>query len=128
MYHHSKILPFYMTYPMPLFYEEEDAAMRDLEYLQEMYPREVRRYQQVIIRLMDRFDHPGSVIYDEYPDRMAIYKMAQDMMAVIAKEEKEKEREIPEEKMPEITEIVHILMCNEIYKRRQMRGDGFLKF
>ena len=43
MNRYSKILPFYMTYPMPLFYEEEDKAMRDLEYLQEMYPKESRR-------------------------------------------------------------------------------------
>ena len=31
-----KILPFYMSWPLPLFYEEEDAAMQDLEYFQEM--------------------------------------------------------------------------------------------
>lgn len=128
MFHSPKILPFYMTYPMPLFYEEEDTVMRDLEYLQEMYPKEARRYQQKVSRLMDRFDYDGSVIYDEYPDRLAVYKMAQDMMAVVAKEEKDAGKEIPVEKMPEITEIVQILLCNEIYKRRQTKGSAFLKF
>lgn len=128
MFYNPKILPFYMTYPMPLFYEEEDAVMRDLEYLQEMYPREARRYQKKVGRLLDRFDYDGSVIYDEYPDRLAVYKMAQDMMAVIAKEEAEAGNEIPEEKMPEVTEIVQILMCDEIYKRRRSKGSGFLKF
>lgn len=128
MFHSPKILPFYMTYPMPLFYEEEDTVMRDLEYLQEMYPKEARRYQQKVSQLMDRFDYDGSVIYDEYPDRLAVYKMAQDMMAVVAKEEKDAGKEIPVEKMPEITEIVQILLCNEIYKRRQTKGSAFLKF
>lgn len=128
MFHSPKILPFYMTYPMPLFYEEEDTVMRDLEYLQEMYPKEARRYQQKVSRLMDRFDYDGSVIYDEYPDRIAVYKMAQDMMAVVAKEEKDAGKEIPAEKMPEITEIVQILLCNEIYKRRQAKGNSFIKF
>lgn len=128
MFHSPKILPFYMTYPMPLFYEEEDTVMRDLEYLQEMYPKEARRYQQKVSRLMDRFDHDGSVIYDEYPDRIAVYKMAQDMMAVVAKEEKDAGKEIPAEKMPEITEIVQILLCNEIYKRRQAKGNSLIKF
>lgn len=37
----KRILPFYMTYPMPMFYEE-DTVMRDLEYLQQMYPREAK--------------------------------------------------------------------------------------
>lgn len=128
MFHNPKILPFYMTYPMPLFYEEEDTVMRDLEYLQEMYPQQARRYQPMVVRLLNRFDYDGSIIYDEYPDRLAIYKMAQDMMAVIAKEEKECDREIPEEKMPEIAEIVQIILCHEIFRRRQAKGSSFVKF
>ena len=117
-----------MTYPMPLFYEEEDKAMRDLEYLQEMYPKESRRYQQKISRLLDRFDCDGSLIYDEYPDRLSIYKMAQDITAVIRREEKEADREITAEELPGITELIQVLMYNEIFKRRQAKGTGFLKF
>ena len=128
MNRYSKILPFYMTYPMPLFYEEEDKAMRDLEYLQEMYPKESRRYQQKISRLLDRFDCDGSLIYDEYPDRLSIYKMAQDITAVIRREEKEAGREITAEELPGITELIQVLMYNEIFKRRQAKGTGFLKF
>lgn len=41
-----KILPFYMTYPLPVYYEEEDSIIRDLEYMQQMYPSEARRYQK----------------------------------------------------------------------------------
>lgn len=117
-----------MTYPMPLFFEEEDTVMRDLEYLQEMYPKEARRYHQMIVRLLNRFDYDGSVIYDEYPDRLAIYKMAQNLMTVIEKEERDAGREISADKLPGITELVQILMYNEIYKRRQAKGNGFLKF
>ena len=116
----TRVLPFYMTYPLPLFYEEEDTAMRDLEYLQEMYPKEASRYHKKICRLLDRFDHDGSLIYDEFPDRLAVCRMAQNMMAVICREEKEEGREIPE--------LVQVLMYNEIYRRRQTKGNGFLKF
>lgn len=42
MNYYPKILPFYMTYPMPLIWEEEDTVMRDLEYLQELYPRQAK--------------------------------------------------------------------------------------
>ena len=128
MNHYPRILPFYMTYPMPLFYEEENTVMRDLEYLQEMYPAEARRYHQKISRILDRFDYDGSVIYDEYPDRMTIYKMAQDIMAVIDREEAEEERPISKEMRPQISELVQILMYNEIYRRRQGKGQRFRKF
>lgn len=70
---YPKILPFYMSWPLPLFYEEEDAAMQDLEYLQEMYPQEAKRYQLKVSRLLDRFDYDGSAIYDEYPDRLTLF-------------------------------------------------------
>ncbi len=64
----SRILPFYMAYPMPLFYQEQDTVTRDLEYLQEMYPAEAKKYQKVIAGILDRLDYEGSMIYDEYPD------------------------------------------------------------
>ena len=128
MEHRRKILPFYMSYPPPLFWEEEDTAMRDLEYLQEMYPKEAGRFRRKLERLLDRLDYAGSVIYDEYPDRLTVYKMADDMTAAICREEKEDGREIAAEKLPEIKELVHVLLCHEIYRRRRRRKDGILKF
>lgn len=128
MIHRQKILPFYMTYPLPLFYEEEDTVMRDLEYLQEMYPQEARKYQKMIIRLLDRFDYDGSVIYDEYPDRMAVYRIAQSMMSVIEKERRDNGEEIPADQRAGIMELVQVLLFYEVYKRRQAKGQGFLKF
>ena len=128
MNHRPKVLPFYMSYPLPLFCEEEDAAMRDLEYLQEMYPREARRFQQKLARLLDPLDYAGSAIYDEYPDRLAVYKMADDMTAVICREEKEEGREIEQERLPEMRQLIHVLLCQEIYRRRRRSRDGILKF
>ncbi len=66
-----------MAYPMPLFYQEQDAVMRDLEYLQEMYPLEAKKYQKVIAEILDRLDYEGSMIYDEYPDKWQIYRLTQ---------------------------------------------------
>ena len=90
---YPKILPFYMAYPMPLIWEEEDTVMRDLEYLQELYPRQAKKYRKRIEELLERFDSKGSVLYDEYPDRMTLYKMAQDIYAVLEQEEKHEQAE-----------------------------------
>lgn len=98
-----KILPFYMTYPMPLYYQEEDKVQRDLEYLQQMYPTEAKKYQKKIASILDRIDYDGSMIYDEYPDRLQIYRLAQDIIAQIKKEE-EMQNMVQSGILPDITE------------------------
>ena len=65
-----RVLPFFMTYP-GFGPDAGRDAMRDLEYLQQMYPREVKRYQMRISEMLDKMDYDGSMIYDEYPDRTA---------------------------------------------------------
>ena len=65
-------LPFYMTYPIPMFWEEEDTASRDLDYLVQLYPEQAKKYWQRISRMLDGMDYQGSMIYDEYPDRLAL--------------------------------------------------------
>ncbi len=114
----TRILPFYMTYPMPLFYQEQDAVMRDLEYLQEMYPLEAKKYQKVIAEILDRLDYEGSMIYDEYPDKWQIYRLTQ----IVTDKVKESGKEEPAE------DFIQVLLCYEIYKRRHSNENGVLKF
>lgn len=85
----SRILPFYMAYPLPLYYQEEDTVTRDLEYLQQMYPMEAKKYQKIIAETLDRLDYEGSMIYDEYPDRWQIYRLTQVIVDKIKKMEGE---------------------------------------
>ena len=63
----SRILPFYMAYPLPMYYQEEDTVTRDLEYLQQMYPSEAKRYQKIIAGILDQMDYEGSCISVELP-------------------------------------------------------------
>lgn len=85
----GKPLPFYMTYPLPGLWEEEDDAVRDLEYFLQLYPQEARRYQKKISDILDTMDYNGSVIYDEYPDRMALYRLGEDVYDKIRREEEQ---------------------------------------
>lgn len=123
----SRILPFYMTYPMPLFYQEEDTVMRDLEYLQEMYPAEAKKYRKVIGEVLDRLDYEGSMIYDEYPDKWQIYRLTQIILERIreqASPDTAENADIP----AGIEELVQVLLCGEIYRRRHSNRNGVLKF
>ncbi|MDE6602604.1 MAG: hypothetical protein K2K90_10695 [Lachnospiraceae bacterium] len=121
----SRILPFYMAYPMPLFYQEQDTVTRDLEYLQEMYPAEAKKYQKMIAEILDRLDYEGSMIYDEYPDKWQIYRLTQ---VVVDKLKQAENAEREKQDWDRTAEFVQVLLCGEIYKKRHMNQNGILKF
>ena len=126
----QRILPFYMTYPLPMYYQEEDSIIRDLEYLQQMYPAEAKRYQKLIASILDKLDYEGSMIYDEYPDRWQLYKLSMDILDRIKTEDKKKEEEerVPPEKWEWMGDMIQILLFYEIYKRRHNSRRGILRF
>ena len=118
-----------MTYPLPMYYQEEDSIIRDLEYLQQMYPAEAKRYQKLIASILDKLDYEGSMIYDEYPDRWQLYKLSMDILERIKIEDKKKEdAEIAPEKWEWMGDMIQILLFYEIYKRRHNSRRGILKF
>ena len=113
---YPKILPFYMAYPMPVIWEEEDTVMRDLEYLQELYPRQAKKYRKRIEELLERFDSKGSVLYDEYPDKYMIYHLS-------CKIRESMEPEISTQAIREdfLDELIQVMLCQEISRRRCRR-------
>lgn len=101
--------------------------MRDLEYLQEMYPAEAKKYRKVIVDVLDRLDYEGSMIYDEYPDKWQIYRLTQIIVDRI-KEAVSAEKGGNAENSAGIEELVQVLLCGEIYRRRHSNRNGVLKF
>lgn len=139
----NKVLPFYMTYPMPMAYEDEDIMLRDLEYLQQMYPQDAKKYQKKIVSILDKMDYEGSMIYDDYPDQFMLYKLSRNITEMIRKDEiaenaKKMEQQsdkdagqeidLSPERWKQIGDMVQVLLFYEIYKRRHNSGRGMLKF
>lgn len=128
--HH--ILPFYMTYPSPMYYQEEDSVARDLEYLQQMYPVEAKKYQKKISDILDKLDYEGSMIYDEYPDKWQIYRLSQRIVDILKKEEREdrnyKGKVNSEEKWEWLSDLIQLLLFYEMYKRRHTNKRKFFRF
>lgn len=115
-------MPFYMTYPLPMFGQQENTVVRDLEYMQQMYPKEAKRYQKLIAGILDKMDYEGSMIYDEYPDRIQLYRLSMDILDRVKREEKNNEEsdlmaDSPE-RWQQIGDLIQILLFYEIYKRR----------
>ena len=125
-----KILPFYMTYPLPMYYQEEDSIIRDLEYLQQMYPSEAKRYQKIIAGILDKLDYEGRMIYDEYPDKLQLYKLSNDILERIRREEEKEhpDQDVSPEKWEWLGDLIQILLFYEIYKRRHNSRRGILRF
>lgn len=125
---HHRILPYYMTYPGYVPARGGEDVLSDLEYLQQIYPREVRKYQQRIARILDRMDYEGSMIYDEYPDRYSLERLAGSMLQVLKNEEEQDgiTADFPPEKWAWLQDLVQVLLCNEVYKRRHGQRKGRL--
>lgn len=131
----NRVIPFYMAYPLPLQYQE-DQVIKDLEYMQQIYPRDVMKYQRKVEQILNRLDYRDSIIYDEYPDRWTLYRISDEIVEMLKKDENkenltlegELEQQPMEEKWKWIGYIVQLLVISEIYKRRRRNNRGVLKF
>ena len=111
-------LPFYMSYPGFQSPGGEQGMLQDLEYLQQMYPNDVKRYRKRIADILDKADYEGSMIYDEYPDRYSLLALTKSICRILEKEEDCQ----PAENM------IQILLFNEVYKRRHGGRRGNIYF
>lgn len=122
-------LPFYMSYPGYMGADGERMILQDMEYLQQAYPSEVKRFQRRVAEILDKMDYEGSMIYDEYPDFVSLHRMAESMVKILKSEDKEnpEEHQIPAEKWNWLTDMIQVLLCDEVYKRRHggRRGKSF---
>ncbi len=126
----KKPLPFYMTHPGYFGPGKENTVLRDLEYLQQTYPIEVRKYQRRVAEILDKMDYEGSMIYDEYPDRYSLFHMTKTILKILQNEEMEamEESDPSGEKWHWMENMIQVLLCNEIYKRRHGGKRGFFAF
>ena len=103
-------LPYYMAYPMPLVYDDERIERRDFEYMKSMYPEMAKQVLPFVEDECDRMSYAGSMIYDEYPDRLQMHLMCKRVCDKVRDDEKDDNTQLEE--------LVQVLMFHEIYKRR----------
>lgn len=127
-------LPYYMAYPMPLSYDDEKIERMDFEYLRSMYPEIPKRILPYIEEECDRMEHAGSMIYDEYPDKLQLRLMRGRICRNFRKNEKrfltsEKAGDVPDICQTEsrtaagtrngwLEDLVEVMLYQELYRRR----------
>ena len=72
-------LPYYMTYPMPLLYDDDKNMRRDLDYMKSIYPKAAKLLLPYVEEECDRMEYDGSMMYDEYPDQLQLRLMCRRM-------------------------------------------------
>jgi len=79
--------------------------------------------------MLDKVDYEGSMIYDEYPDRLQLQKLAAAVVKSLQNDHAglQEEEQFPAEKWIWLEEMILVLLCQEIYKRRHGGPRGFLK-
>lgn len=84
-------MPFSLMHPYPDLYMSEIETDRDLRYLQQMYPADAKRMQRKVEEACDKLEYEGSMMYDEYPDRVTMLLICDKIADTLAKEEAEKQ-------------------------------------
>ena len=109
--------PFFMTLPGYPGRMDENEILNDLEYLQQTYPGEVRRCQRRIAEILDKYDYEGSMIYDEYPDRLQLRLMCRRIY-----DKAEKEEENPGAWLMDLIEVMtYQELCRRRVEHREIR-------
>ena len=67
--------------------DEDKEEKKDLEYWKQLYPAQVRQIQREVERQCDLLDYGGSVMYDEYPDRIALSRICEAVYQAVMQEQ-----------------------------------------
>ena len=83
-------MPYPLMYPYPDLYMSEMETERDLQYLQQMYPADAKRMQRKVEEELDKLEYEGSMMYDEYPDRVSMLLICDRIEKALAREDAER--------------------------------------
>ncbi|MDD7403094.1 MAG: hypothetical protein SO170_07000 [Butyribacter sp.] len=101
----------YMTFPLELTEAEDREMIMENKYL---YPAEVLEIQGFVEEACDRMEYDGSLMYDEYPDKVSIERMARK----ICRECKCNHQEEISNRWMQA--LVQVMLCKEMsYRRRR---------
>lgn len=107
-------LPYYMTYQNSFMYgamqDEGRMSRRDYDYMKSMYPATAKRLLPFIEEECDRLEYAGSMMYDEYPDRL--------QLRLICRRIYERASEGEENPGSWLSDLIEVLAYQELLKRR----------
>ena len=87
-----------------------------------MYPLMAKRLQPYVEEVCGRLEYPGSMMYDEYPDRLSLLVRAKEVWENARKGEDFGE-DPPE--WEQLQDLIGVLLLQEMLRRRKKNRDRF---
>ena len=125
---------------IPLFpiygYDNLEEAELDFDYMKQLYPRDTRMIQDMIEDTCDRLEYAGSLMFDEYPDRLQVALLANKIYNQVTGDEGaglSSQSPPPPGRPPSapgrppsgntspnwLRDMIEIMLCNEMCQRRR---------
>jgi hypothetical protein len=133
-------MPYYEGFKFPIDTSEEEQMERDIQYMKSLYPTQAKNIQMLVDEECDKLEYDGSIMFDEYPDKLGLRKIGMDIYLKMNQDEIQEEknefdgddmymmnynyRRRPPKPGPrpgpnnQVMDVIDILLFNEIYKRR----------
>lgn len=98
--------------PFSCGYRGNNNLRCDYEYVKEMYPVKVKILMGYVEDMVDRYEYFGSFIYDEYPDKITMYRLVGEIYDAYSQSNHDENED-------NTKLIIEILLLNEIAGRRK---------
>ena len=90
-----------------------------MERMKELYPKRMKELLAYVEEECDKMEYEGSMMFDEYPDRVLLFKTANDIydnaMVLTQTDRSGKGRD------RDLLDVIQVLLYDEMYRRRGRR-------
>ncbi|MDD3277817.1 MAG: hypothetical protein PHG16_02880 [Lachnospiraceae bacterium] len=120
----EKNLPFYGVYPQFTLMEFEDERMQeqDRRVMQSFYSQTAARIQRLAEEACDRMEYDGSMMFDEYPDKLMMEHLCRRIESEIQKEDAMTDSEealmAAARRDHGMRDLIGVILFNEMFCRR----------
>lgn len=116
----SMYMPYYSAYPYYDIFAKNNDEARDMIYMRKMYPQTMMEIQSVVDDECDKMEYDGSLMFDEYPDRLMLERLHRHICERVGDECKSVEEC---RDMGMLNDTISVMMCNEMCRRRNRRRN-----
>jgi hypothetical protein len=104
-----------INYPVQNIYLTELEYEKDIDRMKELYPKSVRHVVELVEDTCNKLAYEGSMMYDEYPDRLMLERAAQRIYKQMQAESTADEESVDSGAM---MDLIGVILNNEMYRRR----------
>ncbi len=114
----SMYMPYYSTSPYYDVFARNNDEARDMVYMRKMYPQAMREIQGVVDDECDKMEYDGSLMFDEYPDRLMLERLHRHICERVG-DECNSMAQCKDKEM--VNDTISVMLCNEMCRRRNRR-------